>query len=193
MECADNLDIVSIQCRDLRICTNLGTTFYTILEKVFPERALFGEISFDKSAEKLNTGECNVLAGGVMDTIFHNVKELGRYEGPYETGKNRHSKDPLALVTNQDDLQWTSFVFWTVSGLIFAEEQGITSENANEMPIVNLFGSKFQNFYRNMIQQVGSYGEIYNRNVQDAIPRGGPSELNDYPYGPQHFALPGVM
>ena len=78
-------------------------------------------------AEGLATGACNAVAGGVVDVSVSNIRTIGQYDGEYETGSGRLSKDPLALVTRQDDPQWSAYVYWTVSSVFYAEEQNITA------------------------------------------------------------------
>jgi general L-amino acid transport system substrate-binding protein len=190
--CADNLDSTTSECRDLKICVNEGTTFFKILQTLFPARAIVPKESGALVAEGLSLGECNAITGGVIDTSRTNVRSVGRYDGDYETGQGRFSKDPLALVTRQDDQQWSAFVFWTVTALFYADEQGITSQTADLMPLSNLFGSRFSGFFRDIVESVGSYGDIYDRNVEFEVARGGPNLVNEYPFGPQLFSLPGL-
>jgi hypothetical protein len=148
----------------------------------------FGQLT----VEGLVAEECNVIAGGVHDVSLSSVRETG-YTGLYQTGSRRFSKDPLALVTREDDVQFSKFVYWIVSVLFYAEEQGITQETANELPLVSLFGPLFFNTFRDAVGAVGSYGEIYVRNVQADVPRGGLNMVNELLSGPQHYPRPGVV
>lgn len=92
----------------------------------------------------------------------------------------RISKEPLAPVVRHGDEQWTEIVRWTIFALIEAEELGITSANAesmllNENPsirrllgVVGDHGAMMGLEARwafNAIQQVGNYGEIFERNL----------------------------
>ena len=141
-------------------------------------------------AEGLDAGVCNAVAGGVVDVSTSNIRNIGGYAGPYETGIGRFSKDPLALVTRQDDPQWSAFVFWVVSAIFYAEEEGITASSA--MPIVNLFGPFNSRIFRDAIEAVGSYEEIYKRHVGAEVERGGLNSLNTNPLTAQHYPLPGL-
>lgn len=190
--CADNLDWESEKCQDLRVCVSEGTTFFRIMNRLFPGRVVVPKATGALVAEGLALGDCNAISGGVMDVSRSNIRNVGGYTGDYETGKNRFSKDPLALVTRQDDIQWSTFVYWIVMAIVYAEEQDITSETAEKMPLLSLFGSDFVECLRNTIRGVGSYKEIYERNVEAEVARSNPNFLNRFPYGPQHFALPGL-
>ena len=140
----------------------------------------------------ISEGACNAVAGGIMDVVPRSLREIGNYYGPYEVAGRRFTKDPFGLVTRQIDPQWTAFVYWIVSGTFYAEEQGITQTTSYRMPVINLFGPLYATFMRDVIGAVGSYGEIYKRNIENEIPRTGLHLLNDNPLGPQHFPLPGL-
>ncbi|MGF1570574.1 MAG: amino acid ABC transporter substrate-binding protein [Nodosilinea sp.] len=101
------------------------------------------------------------------------------------------SKEPLGPVTVNNDSAWYDVVKWTTFGLIQAEEFGITSENidtftdGDDPNIARFLGEEGtlgtdmgldNDFMYTVIQQVGNYGEIYDRNVgegsQFALERG---------------------
>jgi len=90
------------------------------------------------------------------------------------------SKEPLGPVTVNNDSTWFDVVKWTTFGLIQAEEFGITSENVDDFvgsedPNIARFlgdegtlGSDMglpNDFMYTVIQGVGNYGEIYDRNL----------------------------
>jgi hypothetical protein len=136
----------------------------------------------------LTDGSCNVIAGGVSDVSASNVRELGQYVGEYEAGSALDFRDPLAMVTRQDDPQFSAFVYWIVSATFFAEEQG---DSASTMPDVYFFGSQYAGMFQNAIAAVGSYADIYDRNVEEDLPRFGMNMLNVDPIGPQHYPFYG--
>lgn len=190
--CADRLDVTSVSCRDLLICVNEGTTFETRLQTLFPERFIVTRQSGELAVEGLVSGICNVVAGGVVDVSITNIRLAG-YDGPYQTGSSRYSKDPLALVTRQDDPLWSKFVFWVVGSIFYAEEEGITQDLADLMPTVTLFGPLYFDMMKLAVGAVGNYGEIYSRQAEAEVPRGSLNELNALLSGPQHYPLPGVL
>ncbi len=90
------------------------------------------------------------------------------------------SKEPLAPAVSDGDPQWAQVVQWVVYGMIQAEELGITSENVDDFltsedPVVRrLLGVEGElgamlglsnDFIYRVIQQVGNYGEVYERNL----------------------------
>ena len=90
------------------------------------------------------------------------------------------SEEPLAPAVADGDAAWSNLVKWTVFSLIKAEELGVTSQNVTQQvnspdPTVKRFlGSEgdlgkgmglTNDFAVRVIQQVGNYGEIYDRNL----------------------------
>ncbi len=102
------------------------------------------------------------------------------------------SKEPLGPVVRHGDDQWFDIVQWTVYATFFAEEHGITSANIDDMMAETqspsekkFFGTEGElgsflgldaNWSYNVVSQVGSYSEIYDRNLgpdtKTFIPRG---------------------
>lgn len=92
------------------------------------------------------------------------------------------SKEPLGPATLDGDSQWSDIVNWTVIATIQAEEFGISSENIGdfsdvdpeEQPAIARFMGLADfdpglglagDFAAQIVEQVGNYGEIYERNV----------------------------
>ena len=98
------------------------------------------------------------------------------------------SKEPLGPVTMNNDSQWFDVVKWVTYGLVQAEEFGITQANVSEIAastenqdIKNFLGVGSDlgsqigienDFMVKAISAVGNYGEVYDRNIGDGIPRG---------------------
>ncbi len=106
------------------------------------------------------------------------------------------SKEPLGPVVRDGDSDWFDAVNWAVLATIQAEELGITQANVEEMAasdnldVLLFLGQPFvaaegedpavldpglgldEDFAMNVISQVGSYAEIYDRNVGPSTPLG---------------------
>jgi general L-amino acid transport system substrate-binding protein len=94
---------------------------------------------------------------------------------------DRISKEPLGPMVRRADDQWMDIVRWSMMAMFEAEENGVTSANADEMlasstnaTVQRLLGKtgdfgKFlgldNNWAYNIIKQVGNYSESYERNV----------------------------
>lgn len=166
------------------ICVKGATTYFDVLSELF-DAANLKVLSTDALVvEGLVNGECNVVGSGTVEMI--DVNEIGGYT----ISSKRVSKDPLALVTKQDDAQWSDFVYWVVGATFYAEENAITRANASKMPSTNLFGPVLQDMMKDAVRGAGNYGEIYQRNLEAIIARSGLNELNQG--GAQFYPLPGL-
>jgi len=162
------------------------------VQELFPPENIVVKKRTSLAAQGLQNGDCNAIAGGFADFTLAN-SEAGGDTVKYELGSNFFTKDPLALVTRQDDQHWSSFVYWVVSSIFFAEERGITQRQSNDMPLVHAFGPTYSRMFRNAIGGVGNYAQIYNRSVAAyKLPRSSLNRLNENPFGPQHYPYPGI-
>ncbi|RAI01679.1 ABC transporter substrate-binding protein [Acuticoccus sediminis] len=100
--------------------------------------------------------------------------------------------EPEVIIVRQGDEQWLDVINWILSALMFAEQEGITSANVDEMkanpPTSEVgkllgatpgIGSPLQlsdDWAYTMIKTVGNYAEIFDRNIGDGsvykMPRG---------------------
>jgi len=94
------------------------------------------------------------------------------------------SKEPLAIGIRQGDDQWFDIINWSLYGLFFGDEHGITSENVasirdsskkpEELAFLGMrsdLGAKLglsNDWAFNMISKAGNYGEIFNNNLSAA-------------------------
>ncbi|NET17574.1 MAG: transporter substrate-binding domain-containing protein, partial [Okeania sp. SIO1H6] len=105
------------------------------------------------------------------------------------------SKEPLGLITDENQSAWSDVVRWVTNALVQAEEYGITSENIDDIIAQNIDSNRdndsdseireflgiegnigkvlgLQNdFVVNIIKAVGNYGEIYERNFDSEVLR----------------------
>jgi general L-amino acid transport system substrate-binding protein len=92
------------------------------------------------------------------------------------------SKEPLGPLSPQSDPQFSQIVAWTVYCQIQAEEWGVTSENVQDVigssenaNLLRMFGQGDEvsgdylgianDFCVHVIEQVGNFGEVYDRNL----------------------------
>ena len=94
--------------------------------------------------------------------------------------------EPEVIVMRPGDDNWVDIANWTLSALLFAEEEGITSENIDEIkaappsPVVAKFlgvspgmGTPLglsDDWAYNLIKQMGNYAEIFERNLGAGSP-----------------------
>lgn len=117
------------------------------------------------------------------------------------------SEEPLTPVVPHGDEQWFDVVKTVMSGLIYAEEYGITSSNFGSfaggddtkakrlLGVEGQFGQEelglSETFMQDVLRAVGNYGEIYDRNLGSdgiGLPRTGRNRL--WTDGGQLYAAP---
>eukprot|EP00984_Skeletonema_dohrnii_P029796 scaffold20690_cov155-Skeletonema_dohrnii-CCMP3373.AAC.1 len=167
---------------DMEFCRALSAS---LLQRT-PDNVSFQRYSDDDVYLALENGDIDVYAGGAVDVGSDFLLPGLSFSNPYfyEGGK------AFALVTREADEQWTDFVYWVTMATIYAEENGITQNTSNEMPLVNLFGTGLERLMRDAILAVGNYDEMYKRVFGQNATRVGLNKLNASPFGPQHYPLP---
>ena len=78
---------------------------------------------------------------------------------------------PLALATREDDVQWSDFVRLISLSTVHAEANGITQQTAIDMPTLELFGPLYRQAMRDVVLWIGNSADIYQRNMEQYIPR----------------------
>jgi hypothetical protein len=118
----------------------------------------------------LEDESCNVLVGGSAD-IFE-LQSRPWFDGV--VGNKTLSRESLALVTRDDDPLWSKLVNWVVLATIYAEENNITKGAGWKMRFVDLFGPEINDeMLEDIIDSVGSYGEIWQRHSGNFLKREG--------------------
>jgi general L-amino acid transport system substrate-binding protein len=104
------------------------------------------------------------------------------------------SKEPIGPIVRDNDPQWAHLVRWVVFATIEAEELGLTAANVDAeaksttnpeakrfLGTSDDFGQKLglsRAWAYDIVQKLGNYGEIYDRNVGDKSPIGLSRGLN---------------
>ena len=131
------------------------------------------------------------LAEGRCQAFSADVSELASVRSTMENPRNfrildaRISREPLAQLVRQEDIDLFNVLRWTVLAMIAAEELGVTSANVVEMSarddpeIGRLLGTTPGNgaalgldeaWARRVIAGVGNYGEVFERNLGMSTP-----------------------
>jgi len=196
--CADKLTFdgteISPDCVDTRICVIGGSTWLDAFlgPLSIPDNNFVVTADEGESQGKLISGECNVIAGetiGIAKSTLRNTGYPVDTYLEYHVGTNTHTKEPLAVVSRTDDLQFSDFVRWVLFGFFHAEEQGITKVDASLMPEAKYFGDSLSRMWKDSVGAVGNYGEMFERNFVGIMERKGRNNLNKM-NGPQLYAKP---
>lgn len=190
------------------ICVLAGTTTELNLETVFQARGIAYEpLAFEETdplQEAFIQGRCGAWTSdkSQLAGIRSNWPEnQGGPEGLVVLDETM-SKEPLGPVVRDGDDDWADAVNWAVIATVAAEELEVDSGNVQEMlessdpEVLRLLGQPAPaelggtpepfdpglglpaDFAVQVIEQVGNYGEIFERNVGADSPLGLERELN---------------
>jgi hypothetical protein len=91
-------------------------------------------------------------------------------------GDRMFSREPLALVTNDDDPEWSALVNTVVNIFFYAEAVGATSNNTDALLDTNS-SDDLMVIVAAVVSQLGNYGEQYVKHLEAVVPRGGLNSL----------------
>jgi general L-amino acid transport system substrate-binding protein len=155
------------------------------------------------------TGNCGALAGD-RTRLAQTRAAMAQHGKPTRLLAESMSKDPLASAVRDGDPQWSAIVNWVMEALLQAEESGVTQANVRALrehspqdvdPLRRfLLGGSHQvgsalglddDWAARVIEAVGNYGEIYQRDLGGGsammLPRG---DNRLYGHGGAMLALP---
>jgi len=165
------------------VCVQVGTTTELNLADFFRRHNVtFTPVVLETPEQAFaayNSGRCTIITSDISQLLAYKTTL---------TRPNDHavlnvvmSKEPLGPVVRQDDHQWFDIIKWVAFGLIEAEEQGVASDNIQQLststaPAIRLLLGSEENlgamlglrndFMVSVIRQVGNYGEIFDRNLR---------------------------
>jgi general L-amino acid transport system substrate-binding protein len=172
--CADNLQVTGEYCSNLTICTIGDSTHWDTLSALLPASRLVVENKTHSRMKSFKDGACKVVAGESKDSS-EAIARNADYTGDYVIGTAQYTKEPLALVTRENDAVWSRFVDLVLQALMEAEVQNVTQETANLLSTAvdpaAMFGVEYQDMFVHAIRAVGNYGEMYTRHLGKILPR----------------------
>ena len=169
------------------ICTQQGTTTELNLADYFRDNKLkFKAVVFENMEETVNsfvTGRCDAFTSDTSALVANRTKLKNPDE--YIILPQVISKEPLGPLVRHGDDSWFDIVKWSIYALIQGEEFGLTSATVDNFlksssPKIKRFlgvtrgmGKNLnlsEKWAYNIIKMVGSYGEIFTRNLGGKIP-----------------------
>jgi general L-amino acid transport system substrate-binding protein len=178
-----------------RVCVQAGTTSQAAARDFFVANAMTVEIKvYPDSAATLAgfaRSECEAMTTDNSGLFAERLK----LEKPGDAVilPDIISKEPLGPVTRADDMRWHNIVKWVAFTLINAEELGVSSKTlpealrSNKPDVRRLLGVEGglgkmlglqDDWGRRVIEAVGNYAELYERNVGTGSRLGIPRGLN---------------
>ena len=172
------------------LCIQTGTTTELNLADYFRSNNMTYEAV--PVADSAEAREC--YSSGRGDVLTTDASALSSQRAAMENPDDHMvlaeiiSKEPLGPAVRQGDDQWADIVRWVLYATITAEELGITQANVNTIggttnnPEIKRFlglegnqGAELglsADWAKNIIAQVGNYGEIFERNIGVNTPLG---------------------
>ncbi len=200
------------------VCVTSGTTTELNMSDFFRQNNLdYNPIVFEDTDVVLDAyqeGQCDVFTNDRSQLAA--LRSALPNPGDHVILPETISEEPLGPVVPHGDEQWFDLVKTVIAGIIYAEAYGVNSGNVAAMAagdnvkVKRLLGTEGSfgqedlglkdTFMQDVINSVGNYGEIYNRNLGPEgidLPReGGRNALwanapcTDCPKGGQIYAPP---
>ncbi len=164
------------------ICLQTGTTTELNVADYFRTNKMkYKLVSYDTNDQVLKgyeTGRCDVLTSDQSQLYGLRIK-LAKPDESIVLPEVI-SKEPLGPVVRQGDDKWFNIVRWTFNAMLTAEENGVTSKNADAMlksdnpDIKRLLGVEGEmgknlglskDFAYQIVKQVGNYAESFEATV----------------------------
>jgi len=198
----------ALQLDGATLCSNAGTTTELNMADYFRANKMkYTPVVFEKFDEVLaayEAGRCDVLSTDQSGLYAQRIKL--KDANAHKVLPEIISKEPLGPAVRQGDDQWFNIVKWTLYALLEAEELQITqqnlpakmqSSNPQHRRFLGVEGNIGKNlgltnqWAKQIIQAVGHYGEMYERNVGKHSRLNIPREQNRlWNHGGLHYAPP---
>jgi general L-amino acid transport system substrate-binding protein len=168
------------------ICVEKGTTHADNIADQFAARGMkMQPLVLDSPsalAAALFAGRCQAASSDASQLASFRIGAPGGPAG-WMLLEERISKEPLGPVVANGDETWVSLVRWVLFVLLAAEEQGVTRANAaarmREPALMRRLGAADEfskglgvepGWALRVLQAVGNYGELFERNVGSGSP-----------------------
>jgi ABC-type amino acid transport substrate-binding protein len=177
-------------CDDIRICVRKGSYIaQKVSDMLDVSFTVTTSLTLDNFYGRYGSGDCTVLAADqfqVSKNVTSRILVDTNFEN-YTTTTNLLpiKNEPIGMITRKDDITWSDFVNWVVYGLLYSERKGYTRAETLANPDASYyaewdgFGAEYMDLFLLGNQVVGHFGEIYERNLEQYVPRQTINTLND--------------
>jgi general L-amino acid transport system substrate-binding protein len=185
----------AVELDGAKICVQSGTTTIENLADFFASNNMRFEAvissSTDGAVKNYDAGLCSALTSDLSQLYALRLR-LAK-PADHVILPDVISKEPLGPAVRKDDIEWLDIVKWVHFALINGEELGVSSKtitqalNSQKPEVMRLVGTRgnfgeqiglTNSWAANVVQAVGNYGEIYDRNVGVRTKLGIPRGLN---------------
>ena len=172
----------ALELSNTTICANAGTTTVLNVTDFFESRGMpFELVTFENVEEVVAAYDSQRCDAYAHDTSGLFAQRLNLVEpSEHIVLPEVISKEPLSPVVRAGDTQWFNVARWILFAMINAEELGLTSDNvatlrdSDDPAVARLLGraGEFgpllglrQDWAFQVINQVGNYGEVFDRTI----------------------------
>lgn len=175
--------------KDVDVCVQKSTTTELNLKDFFQQNKIkYRLITIDttnQTRQDFFDGRCDAVSTDKSQLAAMLVEFGAAHREDFVILPDDLSKEPLGPVVRENDDQWMDIVRWTIFALINADELGVTSTNLGEViettddaekrRLLGLEGDMGEllglsnDWVVNMLEHVGNYDEIYQRNITDQL------------------------
>ena len=177
----------ALELNEASVCVQQGTTTELNLADYFRANNMkLKTVTFASSDEAIkayDSGRCDAFTTDASGLYAERLRLANSAD--HIVLPEIISKEPLGPAVRQGDDQWFDVVKWTLFAMLNAEELGVTSKNVDEMlkstnpEVKRLLGTEgnfgellglSKDWVVKIVQQVGNYGEVFDRNVGAGSP-----------------------
>jgi len=159
VECAEKQQRYD-DCSPLLICAGQESTSHDFVQSSFPSDFLMVSSSLDEMTEMLWNDTCNVIATD-RSYLLNLASSDENSDRKFIVGNMLLTKEPLAIVTRNNDREFSDIINWVVQALFYGEEQGLTKDSSLCQNYTNLTSHHVSDLnFMNAVYCVGNYGEI---------------------------------
>ena len=174
--------------RDGTVCAQSQTTSIDTLKAAIQERSwTMRVVDFPSSEEKWNAfaaHKCQMVTGDRSELTGRRAT-MASNSAQWRLLEETISREPLGPVVSTADDRWASIVRWVVLVPLIAEARDVTAASVSKLPPgndveLNRLSGRDPGFGRSLsldplwarhvIEQVGNYAEIYDRNLGPRTP-----------------------
>ena len=185
------------QLNGATVCLQSGTSSVQALADYFKANNIkFKPVMFDTTEATQSaflSGRCQVYTTDMSDLA--GARTRARNPQDFEILPETISKEPLGPSVRRGDDEWFQIVRWSFYAMVEAEENGISSQNVDELrasskvpQVMRLVGTGDdagkllgldKDWSYRIIKQVGNYGESWTKNFGPTTPLNLPRGLNN--------------
>eukprot|EP00580_Thalassiosira_gravida_P000742 CAMPEP_0201599198 /NCGR_PEP_ID=MMETSP0492-20130828/752_1 /ASSEMBLY_ACC=CAM_ASM_000837 /TAXON_ID=420259 /ORGANISM="Thalassiosira gravida, Strain GMp14c1" /LENGTH=875 /DNA_ID=CAMNT_0048061747 /DNA_START=60 /DNA_END=2687 /DNA_ORIENTATION=- len=162
------------ECASLLICASEGSTSLDFVQSSFPYNFIVVGDSNQENEKRRSNGTCNVIADDrsfLLDRVTPGNETTNNGDANVViVGDKFFTKEPLAIVTRNNDREFSDIINWVLHALFYGEEQGLTKKPSLCQNYTNLTSHSASDLkFMNAVYCMGNYGKLF---VEDENNRG---------------------